>query len=83
MLSPLSSYELYKYEHGLTAAQQRAADVHAGQVAAELKNLGRCLGGAFSRLRRAVPARKTGTVPAGTGRGRRATAPARVPSGVR
>jgi hypothetical protein len=28
------SYQLYKYEHGLTAAEQRAADVRAGEAAA-------------------------------------------------
>jgi hypothetical protein len=30
------SYQLYKYEHGLTAAEQRAADVRAGETAAAL-----------------------------------------------
>lgn len=68
------SYQLYKYEHGLTAAEQRAADIHAGQVAAELKNLGRCLGRPFGLLRRAVPGRP----PAGA-----VSAPGRaLPSGL-
>jgi len=33
------SNQLYKYEHGLTAAEQRAADVRAGETAAALRNL--------------------------------------------
>jgi hypothetical protein len=40
------SYQMYKYEHGLTAAGQRAADVRAGEAAAALRDLrlrlGRC-----------------------------------------
>ena len=28
------SYKMYKYEHGLTAAEQRAMDVRAGEAAA-------------------------------------------------
>jgi hypothetical protein len=31
------SYQMYKYEHGLTAAEQRAADVRAGEAAAALR----------------------------------------------
>jgi hypothetical protein len=30
------SYQMYKYEHGLSAAEQRAADIRAGEVAAAL-----------------------------------------------
>ena len=26
------SYQMYKYEHGLTAAEQQAADVRAGEI---------------------------------------------------
>ncbi len=33
------SYQMYKYEHGLTAAEQRAADVRAGEAAAALRDL--------------------------------------------
>ena len=33
------SYQMYKYEHGLTAAEQRAADVRAGETAAALRAL--------------------------------------------
>jgi hypothetical protein len=64
------SYQLYKYEHGLSAAEQRAADVRAGEAAAALRNLRLSLGRAF-RLRRRVP-------PA-----REAAVPTRVPSSVR
>ena len=38
MVYPLS-YQMYKYEHGLTAAEQRAADVRAGETAAALRDL--------------------------------------------
>ena len=31
------SYQMYKYEHGLSAAEQRAADVRAGEAAAALQ----------------------------------------------
>jgi hypothetical protein len=47
------SYQVYKYEHGLTAAEQRAADVRAGEDAAALRDLRLQLGRAF-RLRRRV-----------------------------
>jgi hypothetical protein len=33
------SYQTYKYEHGLTAAEQRAADVRKGEIAAALRDL--------------------------------------------
>jgi hypothetical protein len=33
------SYQLYKYEHGLTGAGQRTADARAGEVAAALRDL--------------------------------------------
>ena len=44
------SYQIYKYEHGLTAAEQRAADVRAGEAAAALRDLRLRLGRIF-RLR--------------------------------
>ena len=44
------SYQQYKYERGVTAAEQRAADVHAGETAAALRELRACLGRTF-RLR--------------------------------
>lgn len=55
MLYP-QSYQLYKYEHGLTAAEQRTADIRAGEAAAELRNLRVSLGRALRlghRVRRA------------------------------
>jgi len=33
------SYQMYKYEHGLTAAEQRATDVRTGEAAAALRDL--------------------------------------------
>lgn len=51
------SYQMYKYEHGLTAAEQRAADVRAGKDAAALGDLWLCLGRAFRLRRRVRPAR--------------------------
>ena len=68
------SNQLYKYEHGLSAAEQRAADVRAGEAAATLRDLRSGLGHAF-RLRRRV--RSAGGT-AGT-----LTAPVRVLSSVR
>ena len=47
------SYQQYKYERGLTAAEQRAADVRAGETAAALRDLRVRLGRSF-RLRRRV-----------------------------
>jgi hypothetical protein len=32
------SYQLYKYEHGLSAVEQRAADVAAGEAAAAVRH---------------------------------------------
>ena len=52
MLYSLSS-QMYKYEHGLTAAEQRAADVCLGEAAAALRDLRLDLGRIF-RLRRRV-----------------------------
>jgi hypothetical protein len=51
------SYQQYKYERGLTAAEQRAADVHAGENAAALRDLRARLGRGFRLRRRARPAR--------------------------
>jgi hypothetical protein len=73
------SYQLYKYEHGLGAAEQRAADVRAGEAAAALRDLRLCLGRAFRLRHRARPAR--GAAGAVTGSG--AAAPTRVVSSVR
>ena len=52
MVYPMA-YQQYRYERGLTDAEQRAADIRAGEVAAELRDLRLRLGRAF-RLRRRV-----------------------------
>jgi hypothetical protein len=68
------SYQMYKAEHGLTAAEQRVSDVRAGEAAAALRDLRLRLGRAFRPRRRAWPAR---------GAADAMTAPAPVPSSVR
>jgi hypothetical protein len=73
------SYQMYKYEHGLAAAEQRAADARAGEAAAALRDLRRSLGRAFRPRHRVRTAR--GTADAVTGCG--AAEPARVLSGIR
>jgi hypothetical protein len=73
------SYQMYKYEHGLTAAEQRAADVRAGEAAAALRDLRLRLGRAFRPGHRVRPAR--GAADAVTGSG--AVVPPRVLSSVR
>lgn len=45
------SYQMYRYEHGLSAAEQRAADDRAGEAAAALRELGLRLGRAFRQRR--------------------------------
>ena len=54
------SYQMYKVEHGLhvTAAEQRAADVRAGELAATLSDLRLRLGRAFRPGHRVRPARR-------------------------
>jgi hypothetical protein len=75
----MPSHQMYKYEHGLSAAEQRAADVRAGETAAALRDLGLCLGRIFRPRHCVQPAR--GTADAVTGSG--AAASARVLSSVR
>jgi hypothetical protein len=53
------SYQMYKYEHGLSAAVQRAADVRAGEAAAALGDLRLGLGRTFRPGHRVRPARRT------------------------
>jgi hypothetical protein len=53
------SYQMYKYEHGLSAAEQRAADVRSGEAAAALRDLRLCLGRAFRLRHRVRSARGT------------------------
>ena len=73
------SYQMYKYEHGLTAAEQQAADVRAGEAAAALRVLRLSLGRAFRPRRRVRPARGTADAVKGSG----AAEPARVLSSMR
>jgi hypothetical protein len=73
------SYQLYKYEHGLSAAEQRAADARAGEAAAAMRDLRLCLGRALRLGHRVRPAH--GAADAATGSG--AAAPTRVLSSVR
>jgi hypothetical protein len=68
------SYQMYKYEHGLTAAEQRAADVRTGEAAAALRDLRLHLGRIFRLRRRVRPA---------WGAADAMTASVRVPSSVR
>jgi hypothetical protein len=68
------SYQMYKYEHGLTAAEQRAADLRAGEAAAALRDLRLHVGRIFRLRRRVRPAR---------GAADAMTASVRVPSRVR
>lgn len=49
----------YKYARGLTAAEQRAADVHAGETAAAMRDLRVYLGRTFRLRHRVRPARRT------------------------
>ena len=59
------SYQEYKFEHGLGAAEQRAADVRAGEAAAALRDLRLRLGRVFRpghRVRPAAPTRVLSSV---------------------
>jgi hypothetical protein len=81
------SYQMYKYEHGLSAAEQRAADVRAGEAAAALaaaraaarRGLRLRPGRAFRPRYRVRPAR--GAAGAATGSG--TAVPPRIVSSVR
>ena len=73
MVYPLS-YQLYRQERGLTVAEQRAADVRAGQTAAALRDLRACLGRSFRLRHRARPAHRAADT---------ATAPVRFLSSAR
>ena len=73
------SNQIYRYEHGLTAAEQRASDVRAGETAAALRDLRLGLWRAFRLRHRVRPA--PGAAGAATASG--AAAPARVLSGIR
>jgi hypothetical protein len=67
-------YQMYKYEHGLTAAEQRAADVGAGEAVAALRDVRLHIGRIFRLRRRVRPARRAADA---------MTASVRVPSSVR
>lgn len=69
-----TSYQLYKYERSLRAAEQRAADDRAGAAAAEWRDLRLSLARVLRLGRRVRPAR--GMTDAVTGS-------ARVLSGIR
>jgi hypothetical protein len=68
------SYQMYKCEDGLTLAEQRAADVRAGEAAAALRDLRLRLVRVFRLRRRVRPARRAADA---------MTASVRVPSSVR
>ena len=73
-MASLLSYQMYMYEHGLTAAERRAVDIRAGEAAAALRDLRLRLRRAFRPGHRVRPAR---------GAADAITASVRVPSGVR
>jgi hypothetical protein len=52
------SYQMYKCEHGLSAAEQRAADVRAGEGAAAVRELRLRLGRVFRPRPAGWPARR-------------------------
>jgi hypothetical protein len=45
------AHQMYKYEHGLSATEQRAADERAGEVAAALRQLRLRLGQILTSVR--------------------------------
>lgn len=47
------SYQTYRYERGLTTAEQRAADIRAGEAAAAVRDLRLRIGRALRLARRA------------------------------
>ena len=53
------SYQMYRYEYGLSAAEQRTADVRAGEAAAALRDLLLRVGRAFRPRHRVRSARGT------------------------
>ena len=73
------SYQLYRYEHGLSAAGQRAADVRAGEAAAALRDLRLRLGRTFCPKHRVRPVREAADAVTGS----EPPAPTRVLSGIR
>ncbi len=70
MLYPLL-YQVYKYERGLTAAEQQAADVRAGEAAAALRDLRLRLGRTFRPRHRVRSARRAADAVTASVRSRR------------
>ena len=68
------SHQLYRFEHGVSPAEQRAADVRAGEAAAALRDLRLRLGRTFRPSRRVRTAPRTADA---------MTAPVQVLSSVR
>ena len=61
------SYQMYKYEHGISAAEQRAVDIRAGEAAAALRDLRFRLGRALRLRHRVRRARGAAGAVAGSG----------------
>ena len=61
------SYQMYKYEHGLGADEQRAADVRAGEAAGAARDLRLGLGRAFRAWHRGRAASRVRDAVTGTG----------------
>jgi hypothetical protein len=61
------SYQMYKCEHALSAAEQRTADVRAGEGAAALRELRLRLGRAFRPQYRGRSARRVADAVTGSG----------------
>jgi hypothetical protein len=78
MVSTLS-YQMYRYEHGLSGAGQRAADVRAGEAAAARRDLRLRLRRTFRLRHRVRPARGAAGAAAGSG----AAGPARILPAIR
>lgn len=73
------SYQLYKCEHGLNSAEQRAVDVRAGEAAVALRDLKHSLGSVLRLAHRVRSDREA----AGAVSGIRATGSAWILSNVR
>jgi hypothetical protein len=72
------SYQMYRFEHGLTAAERRAADARAGEVAAALASAAADL---RLRLGRVLRLRRRGRKAHGAGGA--VAAPVRIMSSAR
>jgi hypothetical protein len=61
------SYEMYKCEHGLSATEQRAADIRAGKAAGAVRELRHGLGRAFRPRYRGRAVRRAADAVTGSG----------------